>query len=612
MTRGARDEYRLVSKEYGKKKMHIPLRRLLPRIPTILPAVKPCLLMSPLSVANYLPRDQFTFDLVIFDEASQVLPADAIGAILRGRQLVVLGDSKQLPPTRFFQRHLDDGDFESDDEIADAVAFDSILEISAAALPETSLRWHYRSRDERLIAFSNRKFYSERPLITFPSPDPEGDTGVRFVYVAGGLYDRGGSKTNVVEARQVVDLVVEHLERYGWERSLGVVALSISQRDAIELELRRRLLDRPDLEPFLAETGSEPLFIKNLETVQGDERDEVILSIGYGPSEPGGTPALAFGPVNVSGGERRLNVAITRAKYAVTLVSSMRPEQLDRVAQLASTGPKVMAEYMSYAARGGRFETEGETDPTRAPQSPFEEAVLEALRSRGYVVDPQVGASGFRIDLGVRHPDIETRYILGLECDGATYHSAASARDRDRLRQEMLELQGWRIHRIWSTDWIQHPDVTIQAVVDRIEQLRTLEEVGVLARPRMRTVPPTAEDSEPVPSADKQTAPASSLPRPFVAEQEEALIFERSRLEQQVATIHDSYLESAAQPDKGFTSGQVEHALEQRLAHVRDALSRIQAGSYGACQNCGRVIELERLEAVPSTPLCRDCSQASR
>lgn len=614
-TRAARDEFKLVKKEYGKKRMHLPLRRLLPQLPTLLPAIKPCLLMSPLSVAHYLPRDRFKFDLVIFDEASQVLPADAVGAIMRGRQVVVLGDSKQLPPTRFFQRRLDGDDQtdgEDDDDVSDAIAFDSILEICAAALPQTGLRWHYRSRDERLIAFSNRVFYAERPLITFPSPDPAGDTGVRFVYVPDGVYDRGGSKTNIVEARRIVGLVVEHVDRFGWERSLGVIALSLGQRDAIELEMRRRILERPDLGPFLGESGSEPFFIKNLETVQGDERDEVIIGLGYGPSEPGGIPALSFGPLNTGGGERRLNVAVTRAKFGVTLVSSMRPEQLDRTAELTSEGPKVLAQYMRYVARGGHFEPEAILDPARGTDSPFEDAVLAALRSRGYTVDPQVGASGFRIDLGVRHPDQETRYILGVECDGATYHSSLFARDRDRLRQEMLEAQGWKIHRVWSTDWIRHPEQALQAIIDRIEELRAADESGIfIASARTAAV----ETGDPLPVDHDESAvspapsPRSALPHPFVEEQRDSLVFEQSRLERQVRGMHESHAEFSAQPDKGFTSGEVEQALEQRLAQVSDALGRIESGTYGICTNCGQPIQIERLEAVPFTALCRICSQ---
>jgi RNA polymerase-binding transcription factor DksA/very-short-patch-repair endonuclease len=613
--RAARDEYKKIKREFEKTRRHIPLRRLLPDLPNILPVVKPCLLMSPLSVASYLPRDRFRFDLVIFDEASQVLPADAVGAILRATQVIVFGDSKQLPPTDFFRKRLDDGedeDYDLEESYVDSSAFASILEACSTALPEAWLRWHYRSRDERLIAFSNRTFYSERPLITFPNPDSEADyTGVHFEYVANGLYDRGGSRTNIEEARHVADKVIEHLDRHGWDRSLGVITLGIAQRDIIELELRRRLSERPELGPYVAEEGNEPFFIKNLETVQGDERDDIILSLGFGPSEPGGLPALSFGPVAAKGGERRLNVAVTRAKYSMTLVTSMRPEHLDRASLLSNEGPKVLGSYMRYAARGGRFDDEAEADPNRQPESPFEEAVVNALRQREYLVDPQVGVSHFRIDIGVRHPDIPSRYLLGIECDGATYHRAASARDRDRLRQEVLEEQGWRIYRIWSTDWIQHPGRALEVLVDEIERLRALDEPSVPRRtgPEPPATPPASVVVLDQPEPSERAI--VDLPAPFLEEQRQSLLFELSRLERQVASMGAAQADVKGQPDRGFSGGLVERALKQRLEQVRSALDAIAEGTYGRCKRCGRAIELERLEAVPSTPFCRECSQSA-
>lgn len=604
--RAARDEYILIKKEHRKQRRHLPLRRLLPQVPVLLSAVKPCLLMSPLSVASYLPRGKFEFDLVIFDEASQVPPADAIGAILRGKQLVVMGDSKQLPPTTFFQRQMDDDDMISEED-EDAIAFESILDISGGVLPEAHLLWHYRSRDERLIAFSNREFYSQR-LITFPSPYLTEDTGVRFDHVATGAYGRGGSKTNPLEAGRVVDLILRHLEDYGRERSLGVVALSLSQRDAIELELRRRLLHRPDIEPLIVEEGAEPFFIKNLETVQGDERDEIIISVGYGPSEAGGAPPLAFGPINRRGGERRLNVAITRAKHRLTLVASMRPEQLDGVAQSKWEGPRVLASYFRYAGRGGQFEGEGEAYASLEPESEFEAAVRDALMGRDYVVDCQVGASGFRLDLAVRHPDIPGRYILGIECDGAAYHSARTARDRDRLRQQILENQGWRILRIWSPDWVQDREGALERVIERIEELRSLQEPGirrvdVMPIPLESEVPIMAEPPPPV-SIREELAPAEApaFDTQFLQEQRDFLLQEQTQLERQVGVAEGADAKSSAT---------IAEALHRKLDNVRAALRRIERGTYGVCVRCGLAIEIERLEAVASTSLCRDCSRQS-
>lgn len=606
--RAARDEYKLIAREHEKRSRHLPLRRLLPQVPKIVGAVKPCLLMSPLSVASYLPQSQFRFDLIVFDEASQVRPADAIGAILRGQQLVVFGDNKQMPPTSFFDRQLDEEDEnEEEDERLGSQVFESILDVGSTVLGAASLRWHYRSKDERLIAFSNRRFYSERPLITFPTPNLDGDTGVRFHFVPDGLYARGGSKTNAIEARAVAKLAIEHFETRGSGRSLGVIALSISQRDAIELEIRRAVQGHPELDVFMSESGPEPFFVKNLETVQGDERDSIILSLGYGPSEPGGLPALFFGPVNKSGGERRLNVAITRAKYELTLVTSMRPEQLDRARTFRNEGPKILADYVDYVNRDGTF-LDDLKPGQGSPESEFEEAVWAALTGRGYQVDAQVGSSGYRIDLAVRHPDAPTRYILAVECDGAAYHSSWHARDRDRLREEVLRAQGWAIERIWSYDWIQHPGKELDRLADRIEALRASEE----ASPRVALPGPAATAIISTPDDERHAEPSvaaaqPSLPTPFVEEQRSALVFEETRLESQLASLR-AQDPSARQSDKGFAEMEVIRTLELRLGQVVEALARIDDGTYGFCTRCGNAIELERLEAVPSTGLCRSCS----
>lgn len=504
-----------LQKEAVKKARRLPLRRLLPAIPTILLPLKPCLLMSPLSAAIYLPRELFTFDLVVFDEASQLPPADAIGAILRGRQVIILGDNKQLPPTDFFQAHAEsEGEV---DEVTpeEATAYESILDIAWAYLPSAMLQWHYRSVDERLIAFSNRRFYEGR-LVTFPTPQLDSDdTGVRFAYERQGAYGRGGSRTNVVEAHRVVELIVDHLSSQP-KRSLGVIAMSIEQRDAVEHELKRRLRDRPDLVPLASEErDEEPFFIKNLETVQGDERDEIIISIGYGPTEPGGVPTLQFGPLNRQGGERRWNVAVTRARYRTTVVASMRPEQLDGVRQARWEGPRAMAEYLAYADRAGR--EEATVQEMGEPESPFEQAVMDALRAWRYTVDSQVGSSGFRIDLAVRHPDLPSRYILGIECDGRAYHSSKIARDRDRLRQQVLAARGWTIFRVWSPDWSRDPRSILERIVQRIESLRSGGPPGVYAgNPQAPTHPRGRGDNSPgaeAPSAEPTSGASENSDR---------------------------------------------------------------------------------------------------
>ncbi|MBI2760590.1 MAG: DUF3320 domain-containing protein [Chloroflexi bacterium] len=460
----------ILLREARKKTRHMPLRKLFAQIPHLLLDLKPCLLMSPLSVAYYLPKGSFAFDVVIFDEASQIAPQDAIGAMLRAKQVIVAGDDRQLPPTAFFTAEERP---DEDDEDGANDPLESVLDECAAlpAMQRAPLRWHYRSRHESLIAFSNAAFYDNK-LITFPGPEQAGDrAGVRFVHVPDGVWDRGKSRTNVQEARRTADLVFEHFQEWGGKRSLGVITLNQAQADRIHDELRTRRRERRDFEEFFAEEGAEPFFIKSLENVQGDERDAIILCIGYGPDQ-NGVVALNFGPINREGGERRLNVAVTRAKRQLTLVTSMHPHQME-LARLnrPNRGVKVLQDYLYYA-RDGKLPVES-TPLDREPASPFEEAVRDALRAKGLEVDTQVGCSGFRIDLAVRHPDRMGSYILGVECDGATYHSARTARDRDRLRQEVLEGLGWNIHRIWSTDWVRDPSGETTRVLEAVERLRT-------------------------------------------------------------------------------------------------------------------------------------------
>lgn len=470
----------ILLREVQKRRRHRPLRRLFTEIPDLLQALKPCLLMSPLSVAAYLGKSTCRFDLVIFDEASQIPSEDAVGAILRSNQLIVAGDNKQLPPTRFFQANIDIGDEEEEfDETPLESVLDDCLELPTGLLPST-LNWHYRSRHEELISFSNRRFYNNR-LVTFPSPYPKGSTdALRFIYVPDGVYDRGGSRTNRIEAKKIVDLVSKHL-RSGKGRSLGVITLSLAQEEAVLQEWEKRKAAEQDLANLIYEEGDEPFFIKALEKVQGDERDFIFISIGYGPDQ-NRIIQMQFGPINREGGERRLNVAVTRARYQTTVVCSMIPQDLDLTK--LTTGHKGVLElqkYLEYAQQGGSFREESTS--TGIPESDFEIAVKEVLESRGYKVDSQVGFSGFRIDLGVRHPDFPDRYILGIECDGATYHSHRTARDRDRLRQEVLTALGWKIHRIWSTDWIRDPDKALNLVIEKITDFRVRCVPGISAQP---------------------------------------------------------------------------------------------------------------------------------
>lgn len=468
----ANDETAILRRELNKSRRLMPLRKLFREIPNLLTALKPCFMMSPLSVSVFLEAKSYMFDLVIFDEASQVHTEDAVGAIMRGKQTIIVGDTKQLPPTNFFSSTLEDNndDFDSEnEEIVDTASYQSILDEASTVLPDRSLRWHYRSRHEDLIAFSNIKIY-HNSLITFPSSEErKSGVGVEYVYVEDGVYDRGkGAKhNNIIEAKKVADLVFEHFRTYP-ERSLGVVAFSESQQEAIENALyQKRHLD-PSYENYFNESAKEPFFIKNLETVQGDERDTIIFSIGYAKDRRG-IITMNFGPLNGEGGYRRLNVAITRAKYNVKLVGSIQPSDID-LDRTSAEGVKMLRSYIEFAQQGiAALEKEITYNKFQYFDSPFEESVYIFLTSKGYDVATQIGCSGFRIDMGVKDPRRKGHFAIGIECDGATYHSARTARERDRLRQEVLEKMGWRIYRVWSTDWIKNPAAEKQKLIDAVE-----------------------------------------------------------------------------------------------------------------------------------------------
>jgi very-short-patch-repair endonuclease len=486
-------ELTFLRRELGKKR-HRSIRRIVQGAGSAILALKPCWMVSPLSVSHYVVPDSVAFDLVIFDEASQICPEDAICSILRSTQVVVVGDPKQLPPSRFFAKSVSDS--EAEDGEPQEEVFESILDECAAAMPARSLLWHYRSQHESLIAFSNHYFYDGR-LYTFPGPQVEHSNGVRFVYVPEGRYDRGRSRTNPQEAQRVAELVFEHVARYPG-RSLGVVAFSEAQQSAIERELEQRRRQQPDFEPYFDENREVPFFVKNLESVQGDERDVIVLSVGYG-KDASGRVYQQFGPLNGAGGGRRLNVAITRARQQVLVVSSIRAEELERLGG-RSSGARLLHAYLAYAERGpdtlGLSQTQvalPAEDATISFDSPFEEEVYEALTAHGLEMATQVGCSGYRIDLAIRDLRRPGRYVLGVECDGATYHSTPTARDRDRIRQRHLEGLGWHIHRIWSRDWVRDREGEIRKVLDRIKELEMPSTPLSHAIPTVSTLSPQTE-----------------------------------------------------------------------------------------------------------------------
>lgn len=458
-------------REIQKQRGHMPVRQLIRGLPTLLPKLKPCLLMSPLSVAQYLDAGYAQFDLVVFDEASQIPVWDAIGAIARGKQLVVVGDPKQLPPTNFFNKSSDsDSDGAGPEQVDD---LESILdECLGTGMNRLSLKWHYRSRHESLITFSNVNYYDSR-LVTFPSPVTD-DVAVRFERVHG-VYDRGGSRTNRAEAEAIVKGIEQHyLSPDKKQLTLGVVTFNQPQQDLIETLLDARRYASHTLDRAIAASTAEPLFIKNLENVQGDERDIILFSITYG-TDAAGKMLMNFGPLNGEGGHRRLNVAISRAREGVVIYSSLMPEQID-LARVRAAGVKDLKNYLEFALKGPRALVEQSMPTGLAPDSPFETAVIRALRDRNWTVHPQVGCSGYRIDLAVVDPRAPGRYLVGIECDGRSYHSGATARDRDRLRQYVLEQLGWRIHRIWSTDWWLNPEAEMEKLLGRLQSIVDAQE----------------------------------------------------------------------------------------------------------------------------------------
>lgn len=470
--RGGAGAMGLLMEQFARQRRHLPIRRLMERCWGPIQAIKPVFMMSPMSVAMFLPPNGPRFDLVIFDEASQIRPEDAFGAILRGAQAIVVGDSKQLPPTWFFTRLADGEEGDEESEAASVRDMESILGLFRARnAPYRQLRWHYRSRHHSLIAVSNHEFYDDR-LIVFPCAvdvDQDKALGLCFRHLPHTVYGRGGTRSNIEEAQAVAEAVAEHA-RTNSDVSLGVAAFSQSQQDAIQVQLERMRSDHPELREFEVLHPHEPFFVKNLENVQGDERDIIFISIGYG-RDSDGYLSHYFGPLNHDGGERRLNVLISRARQKCVVFSNFTYEDID-LHRSRSRGIQALKTFLKYAQT-----RDLDTPRPRVgdPASPLEEAVRDALSGRGHHIDCQVGSAGFFIDLAVVDPDCPGRYLLGIECDGAKYHSARSARDRDRLREQVLLDKGWRIHRIWGPDWYADSAACLAHVEEAIAAARVTE-----------------------------------------------------------------------------------------------------------------------------------------
>ena len=452
-------EMALLRNEIAKKKGHFSIRSITQRSANALLELKPCWMMSPLAVAQYLPKGKTEFDLVIIDEASQMTPENAVGALVRAKQTVVVGDTHQLPPTKFFQR-MEDKETDGNEKTTE----ESILEMANACFSFRQLRWHYRSRDSRLIDFCNKHVYDNR-LIIFPTAEKNQDMGVSCLKV-NGIYSAG---LNNQEAETMKDAIIEFMKKHE-DSSLGVVLMNKKQCDLLtekmDYAMERHQHAKEYRDKWEGENnGLESFFIKNLENVQGDERDVIFIGTVYGPSKERGSVMQQFGPITHVAGKRRLNVLFSRAKKKIVTFTSMTSADI-RATQDGNPGAYMLKCWLEYAVSGN---LEGGEFSGKEPDSPFEEHVIHQIKSLGCEAIPQVGVAGYYIDIGVKHPNWPHGYLMGVECDGATYHSARSARDRDRLRQEQLESLGWHLYRIWSTDWFEDPIRETQKLREKIE-----------------------------------------------------------------------------------------------------------------------------------------------
>ena len=485
-------EMALIENETSKKQRFTPVRDLTRRAGKALLEIKPCWMMSPLAVAQYLPKGELGFDLCIIDEASQMTPEDAVGALSRCSKAMIVGDTNQLPPSNFFKKLVEDEDADEDEVVLN----ESILEMANAVFrPARRLRWHYRSRHSGLIRFSNRLVYND-DLVVFPSAaESIPGMGVEFRAV-NGLYKSG---TNPLEAQSIVEATLRFMNESP-ERSLGIVTLNQKQRDLIFEELEHAITKDSGASRYIEEwsirnEGLEQFFIKNLENVQGDERDVIFIGTVYGPESPGARVMQRFGPINGVAGKRRLNVLFSRAKQLIVTFSSMKSS--DIIAEdSGNEGAYMLKCWLEYAATGT---LDVGVREGKEPDSDFEIFVMKQIQAMGCIPDPQVGVRGYSIDIGVKHPNWEYGYVLGVECDGATFHSSKSARDRDRLRQQVLEGLGWKIHRIWSTDWFNNPSqqasILRRVIDERIIELKSREK-NFKVIPTVKTQPSIKSPTE--------------------------------------------------------------------------------------------------------------------
>ncbi len=424
--------------------------------------VCPCMLMSPLAVAQYLEPGRYDFDVVIFDEASQIPTSEAIGAIGRGKSCVIAGDEQQMPPTNFFSSNITldgtgDDLFSSTGEDLESLLDDVIV----LGLPRRRLTCHYRSKHESLIAFSNKKFY-RNGLLTFPSAEQEkGCVSFRSVK---GFYEQGRGR-NVKEAEAVVDEVIKRVKNKELSKhSIGVVTFNEAQQNLIEDLLDKEFSKHPE---YTSTPGDEPIFVKNLENVQGDERDVILFSITYGHDKKTGNFGLNFGPLSRERGERRLNVAVSRARETMIVFSSINPEEIqsDRA---KNDGARYLKEFLLFAKYGIDSISNTFDNVAEISEVSIADFLASDLRNKGFVVDVNVGASTFKVDLAIRNPDNADEYLIGVLLDGRSYVSSPTCRDRNIVQPSMLKRLNWKLIRVWSVEYFDHKEEVIARIVNAI------------------------------------------------------------------------------------------------------------------------------------------------
>ena len=553
----------VLKRECEKRARQKPVRQLLEQIRSIAFRLKPCFLMSPLSVAQYLPPDAAPFDLIVFDEASQIPVWDAIGVIARGKQLIVVGDPKQMPPTAFFQK----GESDEDGPSETPEDMESILdECIAAGVHPTYLNWHYRSRHEALIAFSNHYYYEDR-LMTFPAAADSPHLGVSFRFVPGAVYDRRATRTNRKEAEEIVKYIFERLADSSLRRrSIGVVAFSQAQQNLIEDLVENERDRHPELEAFFSEQNEEPLFVKNLENVQGDERDVILFSIGYAP-DSGGRFSMNFGPLNRDGGERRLNVAITRAREQVVVFSGIHGSQID-LSRTGAVGAAHLRYFLEYAEKGVVSRAAGSRD---GATDKLGGEIASFLTAQGYTVERNVGFSDCRVDLGVRHPARPEAFLAAIECDGPVYAAQKTVRDRDDLRQSVLNRLGWHTFRVWSVDWAFDRARAQKAL---LAFLKEAEQTSVPA-PK----PPAPEPRDPAPEAVPEPPPPAPAPRRPVYRQWEG----------RVDLPQESFYEERT---RSLIRSQLAEVIRQEGPVYESLLKKRVARAWGFARTGGRLLQI--------------------